>query len=212
VIDDMKYAGLTAEGRPAWYVPHAQAAESIDGVARTITVTLRTAGDPVALSPALRRVVRELDPDLPITGLRSMNDVLAASVARPRFTMSLMILFAGLALTLGAVGIYGVISYTVARRTQELGIRMALGAEPGRLARKVVGEGARLTMVGLIVGAIGAAAGTRLLSALLFGVSAMDPTTFIVAAALLTGVALIASWVPARRATRIDPAIALRRE
>ena len=203
---------MTAEGRPAWYVPHAQAAESIDGVARTITVTLRTAGDPVALSPALRRVVRELDPDLPITGLRSMNDVLAASVARPRFTMSLMILFAGLALTLGAVGIYGVISYTVARRTQELGIRMALGAEPGRLARKVVGEGARLTMVGLIVGAIGAAAGTRLLSALLFGVSAMDPTTFIVAAALLTGVALIASWVPARRATRIDPAIALRRE
>lgn len=212
VVDDMKYAGLEAEGRPAWYIPHAQAPESIDGAARTMTLTLRTSGDPVALSPELRRVVWQLDPALPIAGLRSMSDVLAASVAPTRFTMTLMILFAGLALILGAVGIYGVISYTVARRTQELGIRMALGAEPRRLARRVVGEGAKLTMIGLGVGAVGAAVATRLLSALLYGVSATDPTAFLTAAALLAAVALLASWVPARRATRIDPAIALRQE
>jgi len=212
VVDDVKFAGLDAESRPAWYVPQYQAPTSIGFAPRTMTLTLRTAGDPVDLAASLRRTLWDLDPNLPIVGLRALEDVVAGSIARPRFTMTLMILFAGVAIFLGAVGIYGVVGYVVARRTHEIGIRMALGAEPRRVAARVLGEGVLLAGVGVAIGIVVAMVGTRLLSALLFGVSPTDAAAFISAAGLLVGVALIAAWVPARRATRVDPAIALREE
>lgn len=213
VVEDVKYDGLeTEDNRPVWYVPEAQAPGSINAPARTMSLTLRTEGDPMASAGALRSSVWELDPNLPITGLRSMEDVLADSIARPRFTMTLMLVFACVALVLGAVGIYGVIAYAIARRTQELGIRMALGAEPRRLAMRVVAEGLLLATVGVIIGLGAALLGSRLITALLFGVSPFDPVAFVAAVAVLLWVAVVASWLPARRATRIDPALALREE
>jgi len=153
-----------------------------------------------------------LDSSLPVSAIRTMDDVLSTAQARPRFLTLLLTLFAGVALVLAAVGIYGVISYSVAQRTSEFGIRIALGAAPQDVLSMVLGQGLMLGAVGVVLGAGGALALTRYIRGLLFGISSFDPLTFIVMAAVLTTVTLAACWIPARRATRVDPMIALRYE
>jgi putative ABC transport system permease protein len=173
---------------------------------------IRTEGDPESLASAARGVVRDVDPGLAIFGIEPLQNTVARSVAQQRFTMLLVGAFAAVALVLAAIGIHGVLSYTVAQRTRELGIRLALGAQPGRLVRLVVGQGLRLCGAGLALGLAGALLVTRLLETLLYGVTPLDPGTFFGVPAILLLVALAASYLPARRAARVDPILALRAE
>jgi putative ABC transport system permease protein len=161
---------------------------------------------------ALRKEVQAIDPDQPIASVKPMTDWVDSSVAAPRYRTTLLALFAALAMMLAATGIYGVMSYSVAQRTHEIGVRMALGARGFDVLKLVVGQGMLLTIVGVVVGLGGAFALTRVMSSLLFGVTTKDPTTFAVVAVLLVAVAFIACFVPARRATKVDPLIALRYE
>jgi putative ABC transport system permease protein len=176
------------------------------------TLVIRSTKDAVSLAPAVRAAVESLDPDLPIYNVRTLASFVVENVAPRRLTVLLLSLFAGLAFLLAAIGVYGVISYGVSQRNQEIGIRMALGAAPGDVLSLVVGGGLRLVLAGIVVGAVAAFALTRLLSSQLFGVSATDPLTFLGASLLLALVALLASYIPARRATRVDPVVALRHE
>jgi ABC-type antimicrobial peptide transport system permease subunit len=153
-----------------------------------------------------------MDASLPVAAVRTMDEVMSGAASRPRFLTLLLTLFAGTALALAAVGIYGVISYSVAQRTSEFGIRMAMGAQPSDVLAMVLRQGVLLGAIGVAVGAAGALALTRLISGLLFGISSFDPLTFVVMAAVLIAVTLAACWAPARRATRVDPMIALRYE
>jgi ABC-type antimicrobial peptide transport system permease subunit len=157
-------------------------------------------------------VLRDLDPALPIAAVRTLEDVVEGSVARGRLTFLLLAAFAGTALLLAAIGLYGVIAYTVTQRTREIGIRLALGASPRRVLRQVLGQGLKLVVLGLILGALGAAGLTRLLASLLYQVSPADPLVFGGMALLLLAVALAAAWLPARRAAKVDPMVALRVE
>lgn len=177
-----------------------------------MSILIQTMGDQANLAAALRNAVTKLTAEAPVSDMRTLQTIVAESVAGPRSTMALFAVFAGLALILGAIGIYGVISYTVAQRTREIGIRMALGAQRGDVMRLVMGQGVRLALAGVAVGIAGAFAATRLMSSLLFGVTAADPATFAVVGVLLVIVALAASFVPARRAMRLDPLQALRYE
>ncbi|MDQ3257716.1 MAG: FtsX-like permease family protein [Acidobacteriota bacterium] len=177
-----------------------------------MSVVTRSAVDPTSLTNAIRREVQAIDKDQPILEARTMNERIAESIAARRFSMLLFVVFAGIALVLAVVGIYGVMSYTVARRTHEIGIRMALGAGRGDVLRLVVGQGMILAAVGISIGVIAAFALTRVISSLLYGVSATDPVTFVGVAMLLTIVALLACYVPARRAAKVDPMVALRYE
>lgn len=179
---------------------------------RSLTLTVRTRTDAAAMSGAVRREIRALNSALPLTEFTTMRQVRAASVARPRFLVTLLAAFATVALCLAAVSIYGLISYAVSRRTQEIGIRMALGARGREVVRMVVRQGALLVGGGIVLGVIGGIIGTRLLQGLLYQVHPVDPVIFSVAPLLLAIIALLASYVPARRATRIDPMIALRAE
>ena len=161
---------------------------------------------------AVLTVLMGLDKDQPISQVRTMEEVVALPLAQQRFSMVLLGIFAGLALTLAAVGIFGVISYSVAQRTHEIGIRMALGAQRHDVLRLVVGQGFVLALIGVTVGLAAAFGLTRLMSSLLFGVRSTDPATFAIVSIALTGVALLASYIPARRATKVDPMVALRYE
>jgi len=205
LVGDVRQMSLMEEPEPVVYGAHSQ----ISRVGMTLVV--RTAADPAGLIDPIRRQIWELRPDQPINDIASMNTVIAASVAQPRFAMALLSLFAGLALCLAAVGIYGVISYSVGRRRREIGIRMALGARPSEVLRLVVRNGIVLALFGVALGLLAAVAATRLMASLLFGVPPLDPPTFIAAAALLLAVAALASAVPALRASRVDPVVALRR-
>jgi putative ABC transport system permease protein len=173
---------------------------------------VRTEGDPDNYRAAIRQALHAVDPALPITQLRTMDEILADSLSQRRFNTALLAIFAVIAASLGAIGIYGVMSYLVTQRTQELGVRMALGAQQSDIVRLVAGGGAMLATIGIGAGALLAFALTRLMSGLLFGVSATDPWTFVLIVALFAGVALLASYLPARRASGMDPLIALRHD
>jgi putative ABC transport system permease protein len=206
VVGDTKTGSLTGEGGAQIYVPNAQARENFMGL------VIRTAGDPAAFATTLRREVQALDKDQPIYSVRTMDDVVANSLGTRRVSMQLFAVFAIAALLLAAVGISGVMAYSVTQRTQEIGIRMALGAQGGDVLRMVVRQGMTLALIGIGVGLAGAFGLTRVLANLLFGVKATDPVTFIAISLLLTFVALLACYLPARRASRVDPLVALRAE
>jgi putative ABC transport system permease protein len=173
---------------------------------------VRTAGNPAALTSAVRGAIHAEDPGLAVFGLEPLAETASRTIAEKRFTMLVLGLLASVALLLAGAGIHGVLSYTVSQRTREIGIRVALGAQPGRVVALVVGEGLRLAALGTLLGVVGAWALTRLISGLLYGVTATDPITFAAVPLLLAVVAVIASLVPARRATRVDPVMALRAE
>jgi putative ABC transport system permease protein len=204
VVGDTKTGSLTGEGGAQIYVPNAQARENFMGL------VIRTAGDPAVFATTLRREVQALDKDQPIYNVRTMDDVVANSLGTRRVSMQLFAVFAIAALLLAAVGISGVMAYSVTQRTQEIGIRMALGAQGGDVLRMVVRQGMTLALIGIGVGLAGAFGLTRVLANLLFGVKATDPVTFVAISLLLTFVALLACYLPARRASRVDPVIALR--
>jgi putative ABC transport system permease protein len=175
-------------------------------------LVVRASADPTALSGAIVHELRALDPDVPVYEIRTMPDRIHDSLARPRFSMTMLGAFAAFAMILAAVGVYGVISYLVTQSTHDIGVRIALGAQPGAIRRMVVSQGMRLAGVGIAGGLIGAFLLTRVMAALLFGVSARDALTFSAVALFLGTVALAASYLPALRATRVDPMVALRDE
>jgi putative ABC transport system permease protein len=210
VVADAKLARLDAKADPAIYVPHAQ--NTWPHALRSSFVVVRTSGDPHGLSAAVRGELRAIDPSLAVTQVRTMEEIIGESLAPRRFSAALLAVFAALAGALAAVGIYGVMAYSVAERRHEIGIRMALGARRSEIVRMVLAGGGRLAAVGVVIGLIGAAALTRLMAGLLYGVGASDPPTFALAALVLAGVALAACLVPARRATKVDPMVALRSE
>jgi ABC-type antimicrobial peptide transport system permease subunit len=177
-----------------------------------MVVVLRGSSDAALLANDLRQAVRQLDPMLAVANIRPMDDIADANVSTPRFTLFLVALFAGLALTLAAIGIYGVISYAVSQRSSEFGLRMALGAQATDVRRLVLRQGVRLALVGVMLGLLGALALGRVLRSLLFQVRATDPMTFAAVTAVAIVVALVACYLPARRATTVDPASALRAE
>jgi putative ABC transport system permease protein len=206
VVGDVRQADLETEPRGTIYWPHARTPYG------SMTLTLRTAGEPAAITSSVRDTLRELDPNLALADVKSMREVVSRSVAQRRLTMVLLGIFAAAALLLAAVGIYGVLAYSVTQRTQEIGIRLALGAQRGDVLKMIVAEAAVLAGAGIVLGAAGAALLTRLMTGLLFGVQPFDPVTFAVVALVLAGIALLASYLPGRRATRVDPVIALRAE
>ncbi len=206
VVGNTRHQGLTKDLFPEIYVPYPQARSNF------MTLVLRTEGEPLGLAAAVRDEVKLLDANLPVARVRSLEMLMGEVVAKPRFYLVLVSTFAVLALVLAALGIYGVVSYAVGQRTRELGIRMALGANGGRVLRLVLGQYARLAAVGVAAGVLLALAASRAVGGLLFGVAGTDPLTYGAVALALGAVALVASLVPARRATRIDPIIALRHD
>jgi putative ABC transport system permease protein len=204
VVGDTKTGSLTGEGGMQIYVPHAQ-----DSQWNFMGLVIRTASDPAAFPATLRREVQALDKDQPVYNVRTMDDVVANSLGTRRVSMQLFAVFACAALLLAAIGIYGVMAYSVTQRTQEIGIRMALGAQKSDILRLVVRQGMTVTLIGVIAGLAGAFALTRVIANLLFGVGASDPVTFVVIPLLLIFVSLIACYLPARRAARLNPTAAL---
>jgi putative ABC transport system permease protein len=204
VVGDVKGRSLDVPAAPEIYLPYAQ--HPVD----SLTVVVRTAGDPMALVPTARADLAALDRDLPLAAVRTMDEVIGRSIAERRFTMLLLASFAAVAVLLAAIGVYGVLAYLVSQRTQEIGVRLAIGATPGDVVRLFVREGAGLILLGVACGLAGAFAVSRALSTLLFGVTTTDPITFAAVAGTLAVVALLASYFPARRAARVDPSSALR--
>jgi len=186
--------------------------ERLPGSTRRINVLTRTEVEPSSLTSAVRGEIAALNKTQPVFNVRTMEQIVSQSVAPRRFSMLLLSVFAVVALILASIGIYGMMSYAVAQRTREIGLRMTLGAQRGNVLRLVVGQGMKLVIVGVVLGLVAAVALTRTMKSLLFGVSATDPETFIGIALLLTIVALLACWIPARKATKVDPMVALRYE
>jgi putative ABC transport system permease protein len=206
VVGDSKNVGLDADPMPLVYIPHHNFPLPF------MNIVARSSAGPGVVASIVREQVKQIDPDLPVDRAVPMDEIVRDSVAEPRFRTLLLTAFAVMATVLAAVGVYGLISYSVAQRTREIGIRMALGAKPGQVMRPVLREGLVLGLAGVTIGLVGALAATRLLSAFLFGVVATDPTTFAGVALLLLSVAFVASYIPSRRALRIDPINALRAE
>jgi putative ABC transport system permease protein len=206
IVGDVRYDSLTQKAVPTSYFPPPELAYPF------MTLVIRTTGDPAEMAPAVQRELRAIDTDQPVSDVRTMNQVMANTVARARFNTLLLALFAGLATLLAAVGIFGVMNYSVTLRTREIGLRMALGAQQGQVLMLILRQGLLLTLIGIGIGLAGALALTRIMSSLLFGVEATDPATFTAIVLLLTFVSVIACYIPARRATRVDPLTALRYE
>ena len=206
VVADVRNRALNTEPRAVYYVPQTQVPFN------QMIMVVKTSGDPHSLISAVTKEVAALDPDLPVFGVKTMEEYISSSVSTPRFNTTLLSIFAAVALILTVVGLYGVMSYSVAQRTNEIGIRVALGAQARDVLRLILGQGLRLILFGLVIGLLGAFALMKIISGLLFGVTAKDPLTFGTAAVVLSLVALLACYVPARRATRVDPLEALRYE
>ena len=211
VVADERHDGVTGIVKEKFFIPHIQWPVATAGgdPIRSVFVVARTTGDPLSVAGAVRDEIRQMDASLPVANVRSMNDVVAAALATPRLTGFLLGAFAAIALALAAVGIYGVLAYLVSQRTQEIGIRLAIGADRSQVLGMVLRQGLSLAAVGIVVGLIGAFALTRLMQSLLYEVRPNDPITFVAVAAALLLVALVASFLPARRATRVSPMIAL---
>ncbi len=206
VVNHVKHKGLDGESPVQYYVPHRQI------VIPRVFLVVRTVSEPSSLTSAVRGAVQRIDPELPVFKVTTMEQMVADSTAQSLFTMLVLGIFGAIALVLATVGLYGVMSYSVAQRTHEVGVRMALGAQASDVMKLVIGQGIKLALVGIVIGLGGAWALTRLMKTLLFGVSATDSLTFAVVAVLLTAVALLACWIPARRAAKVDPMVALRYE
>ncbi|HEY0728308.1 MAG TPA: ABC transporter permease, partial [Pyrinomonadaceae bacterium] len=206
VVRDVKFDGLAAASEPAYYLPATQAPLN------DMTMLVRTTSDPQSVVAGLRQAVWSIDPNQPISNVNTLEQIVSESIAQPRLNMLLMMLFGGLALLLSAVGIYGLLSYAVTQRTQEMGIRMALGANVTDVLKLVLKQGMFLALIGEVIGLAGAFALTRLMRGLLFGVTPTDTTIFAGVVAVLTLTALLACYLPARRATKVDPLVALRYE
>ena len=203
IVRGIRHRGLDVDPVPEYYLPLAQRAQS------SMILAVRSAQDPRGLASAIRREIQSIDPDQPIANVRTLENVTADSVAPRRMSMVLLGAFAGIALLLATVGIYGVISYLVVQRTHEIGVRMALGAQRSDVLRLVVGHAAKLVGIGAVIGLVLAFFSTRTLSAFLYTVGAFDAVTFVLVTVALSVVALVASYIPALRATRADPMIAL---
>jgi predicted permease len=211
MVADERHNGVTGVIKEKFYVPHSQWHVATGGnLIRNVFVVVRTSGDPNALAAPIRAEVRQLDPSLPVANVRTMSDVVNTALATPRFTGFLLGAFAAIALTLAAVGIYGVLAYLVSQRTHEIGIRLAIGANRGQVLGMILRQGLTLAAAGIGVGLAAALALTQLMTSLLYQVEASDPLTFAIVPLVLLLVALVASYLPARRATRVSPVIALR--
>ena len=204
VVGDVKYRGLDADAGPTLYYSYPQ------NTPNGMYVFVRTLNDPESVLPAIRGEIKAVDPQLPLSRIKTMTQLLDDAVSQPRFLTVLISIFAGVALFLAAIGIYGVIAYSVAQRTHEIGVRMALGANPLNVLKLVVGHGFKLAIAGIILGLLAAFALTRVITTFLFGVESMDPLTYVFTAVILLGVAIAASYLPARRATKVDPLTAVR--
>jgi putative ABC transport system permease protein len=206
VVGNVAQEGVTAK-------PYAQLYRSIDQWPRSgVLVSLRTDGDPLRLAASARAAMHDVDRDLVVNDVRSLEEIVAQNISRPRLSVWVLTGFSVMALLLAAVGIYGVMAYTVAQRTREIGVRMALGADPGNVKRLVVRQGMRPALLGIGIGLLAALAASRLIASLLYGVSAVDPVTFVLVPLFLSGVALLATYLPALRATRVLPTVALQAE
>jgi putative ABC transport system permease protein len=203
-VGDIRHRALEFGPAAAMYMPTYETGG--------MNLVIRTKGEPTSIAAAVRKEVQDIDPDQPVAAVRTMEQWLDTSVAGPRYRTTLLALFALVALVLAATGIYGVMSYSVTQRTHEIGVRMALGARRLDVLKLVVRQGMTLVVIGVGLGLLGAFALTRVMSSLLFGVTTRDPVTFVVVAGLLTLIAFVACYLPARRATKVDPLVALRYE
>jgi predicted permease len=211
IVADMKQS-FEAGAKAEMFVPYLQHPDPIlAGMYRNTALVVRTAGTPTALAGAVRTAVREIDPNQPLVNLRTMEQAVSTTVAQPRLQMVLLTLFAAVAAALAVVGVYGVMAYAVSQRTQEVGVRVAMGASPGAVVRLVVGQGIALAAVGVALGLVAAFALSRVMQGLLFDIASVDPLTFVAAPILLLAAALTACYLPARRAARISPITALGR-
>jgi putative ABC transport system permease protein len=215
IVDDVHQFGLDRDPDPQIFVdfrqePAPQVANRGGGPPPVLYFAVRAIGDPFAAGPAIRNIVRQVEPMAAVDNMATMDQIVSNSLSRPRLYAVLLGMFAGIAVTLAAIGIYGVMAYSVAQRTREIGIRMALGAQRAQVVRLVLRQGIALTAIGTVIGLCTAAAVTRYLQTMLFGLTPLDPSTFAAVALLFSAVAIVASYVPARYATRVDPLIALR--
>jgi putative ABC transport system permease protein len=212
VVSDTKQRSLIDKTLPTIYVPTAQVPDALMAELKGFTFVMRTSGKPLSYAASVRREMLGLDSQQPVRNIRSMEEVIASSIAPQRFYMLLLGLFGSVGLVLAAIGIYGVMAYSVSQRTQEIGVRLALGAQVKDVLRMVLGRGMVLASIGVAIGIVGAFALTRAMKTMLFGVTPTDSVTFLLVSIGLIAVALLACYIPARRATRIDPLLALRYE
>lgn len=210
VVSDVKYSGLDAPVDPTLYVPYFEA--GLTSFSREMFLVVRARADAINLEASLRSAVQGLDPNLPLTQVRTMNELLSRSISQPRFRTQLLAMFAAMALLLAAIGIFGVMAYVVSRRTREIGVRMALGASRARILAMVLGNGLRTVLLGVALGLVEAFALTRLIKSWLFAIQPLDTVTFLIVSLMVIAVAALACYVPARRATKVDPIMTLRYE
>jgi predicted permease len=210
IVADVHHNAVVEEGRAEFYVAHAQLPEHIGGAPRGMTLAIKTEGNPIAVAGAVREAVRAIDRNLPVSNIRTMDAVAESALAQPRFVTFLLALFAATALALASIGIYGTISLLVSERTQELGIRLALGADRPTILKLVLGQGLVLIAIGLTAGVAGAVVLTRALAGLIYGIHVLDPITFVAVPLLLGVIGVLACLIPAHRAALVDPITTLR--